>query len=415
MADDLFKTAPEGVIRYFRAKKSIPTFDWRDKAPEEHAYSWTVAKTMEHDVLEDLRAAVDDAITNRVPFEDFQTNLTPILQQKGWWGRRIQTDPNDGVPKVVQLGSPRRLRTIYWANTMTAHGAGEWERTQRNKRFLPFLVYTLSRAERRRPEHEGWVGMIAPVDDPVWNTLYPPNGWGCMCGVRQISQREAERLGWRADQPPVQLVMRPWRNRRTGQTVMVPQGVDPGWDTNPGKHRARNVATLLAGSIGEMPLRARPAAVADLVASPAFGHFVKNAIDIGLARAAAVPALKLEGLSGQAMADRLNATWPFAMQRFPVAVAPSRFGAEGLAVMIDAATIGHAADHRRTIDVRLWPEIGRILINGLAKRGNDGLVRLYDPASRLFLVLEQVPDAWRILTLFPAKPRYFEKIAGERI
>ena len=165
MAGELFQTAPEEVLRYFRAKRSLPTFDWRDIAPEEHAFSWTVAKSMENDVLEDIRAAVDDAIANRTPFDEFQKNLTPILQDKGWWGRRIQEDPRDGVPKVVQLGSPRRLRTIYWANTRTAHAAGEWERTQRNKRFLPFLVYTLSRAERRRLEHEGWVGIVAPVDD----------------------------------------------------------------------------------------------------------------------------------------------------------------------------------------------------------------------------------------------------------
>jgi hypothetical protein len=269
VADELFKTAPEEVLRYFRAKKSVPTFDWRDIAPEEHAYSWTVAKSMEGDVLEDIRAAVDDAIANRVPFEEFQKNLTPILQQKGWWGRRIQEDPKDGVPKVVQLGSPRRLRTIYWANTRTAHAAGEWERTERNKRFLPFLVYTLSTAERRRLEHERYVGIVAPVDDPIWNRLYPPNGWGCQCGVRQISQREAERLGWRPDKEPVQLVERPWRNRRTGQTVMVPEGVDPGWDTNPGKNRGRNVAEFLHGKVTAMPANRQRVAIEDIVNSPA--------------------------------------------------------------------------------------------------------------------------------------------------
>lgn len=417
MADELFKTAPEEVLRYFRAKKSIPTFDWRDIAPEEHAYSWTVAKSMEGDVLEDIRAAVDDAIANRVPFEDFQKSLTPILQQKGWWGRRIQEDPKDGVPKVVQLGSPRRLRTIYWANTRTAHAAGEWERTERNKRFLPFLVYTLSTAERRRLEHERYVGIVAPVDDPIWNRLYPPNGWGCQCGIRQISQREAERLGWSPDKQPVQLVERPWRNKRTGQTVMVPEGVDPGWDTNPGKHRGRNMARLLAGTIEDLPLRARSAAVADLVASPVFEHFVKDAIDVGLARGRFVEEIRERGeeIAGRQLAAVLDADLPYSMSRFVVGVAPSRFGVDFLPVVVDAATIGHAADHRTTIDFRLWTEIGRILAMGEAKLGGDGRVRLYDPASRLFLVLERTPAAWRILTIFPkASPRYFEKIEGER-
>ncbi|MDA4805076.1 hypothetical protein NY486_04105, partial [Enterobacter hormaechei] len=79
MADafDLFRTAPEEVTRYFRSKRSQPTFDWRDIAPAEHAFSWTVAKTTGFDVLEDIRAAVDSAIINRIPFEQFRTQLTP--------------------------------------------------------------------------------------------------------------------------------------------------------------------------------------------------------------------------------------------------------------------------------------------------------------------------------------------------
>ena len=270
VSDALFQTAPAEVIRYFRAKRSLPSFDWRDVAPEEHAFSWTVAKSMEGDVLEDIRAAVDDAIVNRVPFEDFQQRLTPILKEKGWWGRRLQTDPADAIPKIVQLGSPRRLRTIYWANVRTAHAAGEWERTQRTKRFLPYLVYTLSVSERRREEHLRFVGIVAPVDDPIWNRIYPPNGWGCKCGVRQITAGEARRLGYEDDRPSPQLVMRTWRNKRTGQTMTIPEGVDPGWDTNPGKSRADNVGRFLGGQVAAMPAHRQRAAIDDIVGSPAF-------------------------------------------------------------------------------------------------------------------------------------------------
>ena len=283
MADELFAIAPEEVVRYFRAKRSLPSFDWRDVAPQEHAFSWTVAKSMEGDILEDIRAAVDDAIVNRVPYEEFADRLTPILQQKGWWGRRVQTDPRDGRPAVVQLGSPRRLRTIYWANTHTAHAAGEWERSQRNKRFLPFLLYTLSKAERRRPEHEGWVGIVLPVDDPWWDTHYPPNGWGCLCGVRQISEREARRLGWTDGMTGPQVVMRPWKNRRSGETVMVPLGIDPGWATNPGKARAANAAEFLHGKIAAMPENRRRVAIEDVVGSPALRALVEGRMPAGFA------------------------------------------------------------------------------------------------------------------------------------
>ncbi len=177
-APDLFKTAPREVNRYFDGKANVPSFDWRDIAPAEHAFSFTVAKSAGYDILDDIRAAVADAITNRVPFEEFRARLTPILQAKGWWGKKEAADPATGELRAVQLGSPRRLQTIYWANTATAHAAGEWERTQRNKRFLPFLIYLRSVAEHKRLEHLRYVGTVAPVDDPIWDWLYPPNGWG---------------------------------------------------------------------------------------------------------------------------------------------------------------------------------------------------------------------------------------------
>ncbi|ADZ72411.1 phage minor head protein [Polymorphum gilvum] len=409
-------TASPEVIRYFRGKGSRPTFDWRDIAPVEHAYAFTVAKTAGFDVLDDLRAAVEDAIVNRVPFETFRERLTPTLQAKGWWGKRFAQDPADGATKLVQLGSPRRLHTIYWANIRTAHAAGEWERSQRTKRFLPYLVYTLSLAERRRPEHRAWVGIVLPVDDPFWDTHYPPNGWGCKCGVRQISRREAERLGYDPQAGGPQIVMRPWRNKRTGQTVRVPVGIDPGWDTNPGKTRGRNVAELLSGRLGDLPTSARRAAIADFTASPAFKVFVQDAIETGLHHAARAPALRTRGLTGFDLLEQLEAERRYALTRFPIAIAPGRFGDDHLPVMIDARTIGHAADHRRLPDVGAWPAIGDILKRAEARRDPTGTVRIFDAATGIFMVLDPARSAWRVRTIFTTKRRrYFDRQPGDMI
>lgn len=309
---EVFKTAPAEVRRFFETKRSIPSFDWRDIAPEEHAFSWTVAKSAGFDVLEDIRAAVGDAITNQLPFEEFRTRLTPILQEKGWWGRRIAVDPANDMPMVVQLGSARRLRTIYWSNIRSAHAAGEWERTQRTKAFLPFLVYTLSQAERRRVEHEGFVGTVLHVDDPWWHTHYPPNGWGCACGVRQVSRRQAEALGWTEATRAPEIEMRPWLDKRNGETVMVPAGIDPGWQTNPGLARGRNMAEWLYGRVDMMPAHRQQAAIADIVGSPLLDVFASGKAPKGsFLPVAQIPARLVEamGVPGRVVRLSGDSTW----------------------------------------------------------------------------------------------------------
>ena len=270
MPDPVFKEAPEEVTRYFDAKGQHPSFDWRDTAPHEHAVSFTVAKSAGYDILDDVRAATRDAIANYQSYGDFIDQLEPALRKKGWWGRKAVKDAITGDIQYVQLGSLHRLRTIYWANVNTARAAGEWERIQRTKRGLPFLIYELSVAERKRPEHQAWVGIILPVDDPFWLTHYPPNGWLCRCRVRQISRREAEGLGYDPETGGPQVVTRPWTNKRTGERFDVPEGIDPGWQTNPGATRATNLNRFLSDRLDGLPSVARKVAVQDLVGAPPF-------------------------------------------------------------------------------------------------------------------------------------------------
>lgn len=39
-------------------------------------------------------------------------------------------------------------------------------------------------------------GFAAPSDDPVWDSITPPNGWNCRGSVRGVPAREAIRRGW---------------------------------------------------------------------------------------------------------------------------------------------------------------------------------------------------------------------------
>jgi len=267
---------PAEALKYFKEKDLRIGFDHRDVWGREHAHAFTVAKVAELDILDDIKGALNDALAEGRTFRDFANNLKPELAKKGWWGLADRIDPKDGQLKEVQLGSPRRLRTIYQTNLRTARAAGQWERVQRRKQTHPYLLYQLGPSEHHREEHVKWAGLILPVDHPFWQTHYPQNGWGCKCRVRAVSKHEYERLvgtgKYLTEAPKIEY--REWINRRTGEVLQVPKGIDPGWDHNPGQNRTRVVRERLTQQVNTEDQQFARAAVDNIMQSPVLDGWI---------------------------------------------------------------------------------------------------------------------------------------------
>jgi len=282
---------PKEALDFFRAKGLKTSFSHLDVWREEHVANFTVAKATELDVLTGIHAAALKALEEGTTLRDFIKGLKPELQRQGWWGVKEVEDPLTGKKRMAQLGSPRRLKTIYDTNMRTARAAGQWERIQRTKLALPYLLYELGPSEHHRPEHVAWAGTLLPVDDKFWQSHYPPNGYGCKCRVRQVSKSEAGRLEAsgvsaqiqevdpetdlptghfteraipvRTTAPEVQT--RQWTNRRTGEVSQVPVGIDPGFDYNFGEaYRVRQAARQWGEKVAAAPAGLGAAAAADM-------------------------------------------------------------------------------------------------------------------------------------------------------
>ena len=258
MAETIAGPVPAEALDYLRKKALRPAFSHLDAWREEHAYQFTVAKVVEAELLSDFKRAVEAVVANGESFGSFQKRLRPTLESKGWWREREVTDPLTGEIRTVDFSAPRRLRLIYDTNVRTAHAAQQWQAIQRTKRLLPYLLYLTGPSLEHRIEHLGWHGVCLPADDPWWDTHFAPNGYGCKCYVRQISQRQYERMKaegvvapFRAAVPggPAQPAARqpliteappmewqPFVNLRTGETSRIPVGVDPGFGTNVGRN-----------------------------------------------------------------------------------------------------------------------------------------------------------------------------------
>lgn len=161
---------------------------------------------------------------------------------------------------------PRRLQTIFDVNLRVSAAQGDWERQQSVRDARPWLRYTALLDTRTRPRHRRWHAIILPQDDPWWETHYPPNGWRCRCKVMSVSAEDLEAQGWQVSEAPDK-GEEPWVNPRSGETIMVPRGIDPGWAYNPGKvDQAAQAARLAMDKLADMP----PALGAEAVTALAF-------------------------------------------------------------------------------------------------------------------------------------------------
>lgn len=242
----VFGLPPEKAIEYFQSKGYALTWDWRDLWQESQAKAFTVAKVMNTDILNNIRGALDDALNNGTTFHEFKKNLTPVLQAKGWWGKTEHINTITGEVSTAQLGSPRRLKTIYQTNLQTAYMAGRYRQMMESSDSHPYWQYVAVLDGRTRPTHRAMNGRVFRYDDALWSTHYPPNGFNCRCRVSPMTAAAVERDGIKVQSSADQLIDHD-TPMKDGSTVQVKAlrikvdgqdklfAPDAGWSYNPGR------------------------------------------------------------------------------------------------------------------------------------------------------------------------------------
>lgn len=214
-----------------------PTTRWDDIWKAEHDRAFMVAGALKADLLADLAAAVDKAISQGTTLETFRKDFREIVARNGWEGY---------TGSDTARGRAWRTRVIYKTNLSVSYASGRWAQLMEAK--YPFLVYRHGASLEPREQHLAWDGLILPPDHPFWASHAPPNGWGCSCYVLGARSREAaRRLGGK---PELELPDN-WQalDPRTG----APVGIDRGWDYAPGASVAEEVAALANAKVAALP------------------------------------------------------------------------------------------------------------------------------------------------------------------
>ena len=271
-----FTLPPEKAVEYFQSKGHEITWGWQDMWQEAHAKAFTVAGITKLDVLQDIRAGLQQALRSGDTLADFDKQLRPILQRKGWWGRDAQTDKVTG--EVFGKGlNPYRLRTIYQTNLQTAYMAGRYAGFMQDVENRPLWEYVAVLDSKTRPSHRALDGRVFRYDDPFWETMYPPNGFNCRCRVRARradddvypSSSDGRMETIQVGTPGKQQSVTGYRDSVSGK-LFTP---DAGWSYNPGKAAFPNLLEQATLKLERAEPALASAAVSNLLDGKAWQHF----------------------------------------------------------------------------------------------------------------------------------------------
>ncbi|WP_419782356.1 phage minor head protein [Malaciobacter marinus] len=190
-----FNLAPKDAIKYLRNKGYKLSFDYNELQKQAHYKAFTVAKVTRLDLLHDIFNSIDKAMIEGQNFKEWKKNIKPTLEAKGWWGEKEITNPKTGEIKTIKVDE-RRLRNIYKTNMRVSYAQARYKE-QIKLPLSQYFIYKSALLENTRVEHEALHNTVLPRDDVFWSTNYPPNGWGCVCHVLAISEKEAKKRGYK--------------------------------------------------------------------------------------------------------------------------------------------------------------------------------------------------------------------------
>jgi len=125
----------------------------------------------------DLSRAILDADGNLVPFKQYAEKALQI----------------DRAYNLNWLATERRTAFAL------AQSARQWKDIDEVKDVFTHLRYITKEDEHVRANHRPLNGIIRPVDDPFWDTHFPPVDWNCRCTWEQLMREEVPKRVGRVD------------------------------------------------------------------------------------------------------------------------------------------------------------------------------------------------------------------------
>ncbi|MCW5830152.1 MAG: DUF935 family protein [Deltaproteobacteria bacterium] len=202
IAINILNLVPTEALKLFASKLPMTQEALKAVADAARRKAFSIAGDVTEQFVSDVQKARAEAFEQGKTLKEFTDSVRQIYQDHGY------------TP-----ASNHYLETVFRNTAAEAYNGARWQ--QMNDPDLGDFYwgyeYLTVGDDRTRPAHAALAGFVAPKADPVWRTIWPPNGHRCRCATRGVTKADARRRGLTGPSP-------------------FPAGFtpDPGWDHNPG-------------------------------------------------------------------------------------------------------------------------------------------------------------------------------------
>lgn len=196
---------PVEALKFFRKKVPVSNSAFQAMNAMMRAAAFTIARVEEEALVSAVHGKIESALRGESTLGQFLKEAPALFQAAG-----------------VTPTSQHHLETMFRTNTLTALGAGKWAEAHDPElaELFPLYRYSAILDDRTREDHAKMNGFTAPIDDPAWESFWPPNGYNCRCTTVPLSSAYIDRHRVRES-----------RATHPGRTGAIQP--DPGFRTNP--------------------------------------------------------------------------------------------------------------------------------------------------------------------------------------
>ncbi len=169
----------EAIAYALNRDVALPDDYYEQMTPIQRQQAVSIAGLAQTEQIKHVMSLVNEQLVDGGTFADFQRAVK-------------DGDIDINLPK-------HRLDNIFRTNIQGAYGRGRWYKQQANKIERPYLMRDGINDSRQRPAHKILDGIIRPIDDPFWDTHYPPDDFRCRCIARSLTKEQAEAKGITTD------------------------------------------------------------------------------------------------------------------------------------------------------------------------------------------------------------------------